>query len=67
MGIGALGQTTATPEQWALTNVKGSSNANLSRANLHRDPKDSTGFNNIRVAPTRMALQEAEVVATEVE
>ena len=67
VGIGALGQTTATPEQWALTNVKGSSNANLSRANLHRDPKDSTGFNNIRVAPTRMALQEAEVVATEVE
>lgn len=54
--LGASGEIPAKPENWTLTNRKGSSNANLSRVVRSSDADDSGGFDNIRVAPTRKAL-----------
>ena len=54
--IGPTDEVPAEPENWTLTNRKGSSKANLSRVLLRNDNHDSVGFDNIRVAPTRNAL-----------
>jgi len=54
--IGPPGEIPAKPENWTLTNRKGSSKANLSRIVMRNDAGDSAGFDNIRVAPTREAL-----------
>ena len=54
--IGLPGEIPAEPENWTLTNRKGSSKANLARVVRNSDAGDSGGFDNIRVAPTRKAL-----------
>ncbi|MGB7328532.1 MAG: hypothetical protein WBD31_26885, partial [Rubripirellula sp.] len=61
------GEIPAEPENWTLSNTKGSSAANLSRVVLHSDVQhgnagDSAGFKNIRVAPTRAQLATAKVL-----
>ena len=61
--LGSAGEIPAEPENWTLSNTKGSSDANLSRVVLHSDAADSAGFQNVRIAPTREALAKAEVVA----
>ena len=61
--IGPPGEIPAEPENWTLSNTKGSSNANLSRVILHSDAADSAGFENVRIAQTREALERARVVA----
>ena len=60
---GPPGAIPAEPENWTLSNTRGSSNANLSRVVLHSDAVDSAGFQNVRIAPTREALAKAKVVA----
>lgn len=54
--IGPSGKMLAEPEKWTVSNTKGSSAANLSRVVLHSDAGDAAGFQNVRVAPTREAL-----------
>ena len=56
VGLGASGQIPAEPENWTLSNTKGSSAANLSRVVLQSDADDSAGFTNVRIASTREAL-----------
>ena len=61
--IGPPGEIPTEPENWTLSNTKGSSAANLSRVVLHSDTVDSAGFQNVRIAPTREALAKAKVIA----
>jgi hypothetical protein len=63
--IGRPDEILAEPENWELSNTRGRSDANLSRVVLHCDAGDSSGFKNVRVAPTREALVRAIVVAEE--
>lgn len=63
VGIGTSGQIPAKPENWTVSNTKGSSAANLSRIVLHSDLGDSAGFKNVRIAATREALAKARAVA----
>jgi len=63
VGLGSPGKLPAEPESWTLTNSKGSSDANLSRVVLHSDADDSTGFKNVRIAPTREGLATARAIA----
>ena len=67
VGLGSPGQIPAELPNWALSNTKGGSAANLSRVVLHNDAGDSAGFKNIRVAPTYEALAKASIVAGKVE
>ncbi|MEQ9406556.1 MAG: sialidase family protein [Fuerstiella sp.] len=54
--VGSSGTIPVEPENWTLSNRKGSSAANLSRVVLHNDAGNTAGFTNVRVAPTREAL-----------
>lgn len=54
--LGAPRKIPAEPENWTLSNTKGSSAANLSRVIQHRDGADSIGFDKVRIAPNREAL-----------
>lgn len=65
--LGVSRQIPAEPDHWTLSNTKGRSDANLSRVALHSDADDSAGFTNIRVAPTREALNDAKAVAGKVD
>jgi hypothetical protein len=65
--LGSLGEIPAEPENWTLSNTKGSSAANLSRVVLHSDTGDFAGVRNVRVALTRESLEKAKVVAGRVE
>ncbi|MBL6704897.1 MAG: exo-alpha-sialidase [Planctomycetaceae bacterium] len=65
--LGSKGMITTEPENWTLSNMKGSSDANLSRVVLHSDADDSAGFTNVRAAPTREALTKARVITNEIE
>ena len=67
VGLDSHGKIPAEPEKWALSNTRGSSAANLSRVVLQSDAKDSAGFTNIRIAPTRGALGQAKVIAGKAE
>jgi hypothetical protein len=67
VGLGSPGKIPAEPENWTLSNTKGSSDANLSRVVLHSDADDSAGFTNVRAAPTREALTKARVITNEIE
>lgn len=67
VGLGVSRQIPAEPDHWTLSNTKGRSDANLSRVVLHSDADDSAGFTNIRVAPTREALNDAKAVAGKVD
>lgn len=58
--LGSPGQIPAEPENWMLSNSKGSSAANLSRVVLHSDADASAGFRNVRVAQTHEALTNAK-------
>ena len=61
--LGPPGEIPAEPEDWTLSNTKGSSAANLSRVILRGDAADFAGFENVRIAPTREGLATAKVVA----
>lgn len=61
--LGPSGQIPAEPENWTVSNTKGSSAANLSRAVVRGDVADCAGFRNVRVATTREGLSVANVVA----
>ncbi|MCB1061929.1 MAG: exo-alpha-sialidase [Verrucomicrobiae bacterium] len=54
--LGAPGEIPDEPENWTLSNTKGSSAANLSRLVQPRDAADSAGFDKVRIAPTREGL-----------
>ncbi|WP_197454431.1 FAD-dependent oxidoreductase [Stieleria varia] len=61
--IGSPGELPAEPKSWTLSNVNGSSNANLARVVLHCDTGKTAGFENVRIAPTCDALVNANVIA----
>lgn len=63
VGLGSPGKLPAEPERWTLINSKGSSDADLSHVVLHSDADDSTGFKNVRIAPTREGLATARAIA----
>lgn len=57
--LGDPGQIPVEPEEWTLTNRKGSSDADLSRVVRRDGEGEAVGFSRIRVASSREALEGA--------